>query len=91
MGLAWPWARAVVAGAEGELEHTVWHVVVVVCHFDVSIAHAEFVIVPREVAVWVKFLLMLEINVVALKTTIRCDSVGVVSIVRVEVQRVIIN
>ena len=45
VGLAWPWARGVVAGVEGELQHTVCLVV----EIDVSIAHAEFVIVPREV------------------------------------------
>ena len=83
VGLAWPWARVVVAGIEGELEHTVCYIVVV----EVSIAHAEFVIVPREVAKVISSLMLVG-NVVAVKTTIMCDFVGAVMKLRVQVQKI---
>ena len=78
------WHRKVIeAGVEGELELTVWHIVVV----EVSIAHAEFVSVPR-VAANVGSLWILVGNVVAMKTTITCDFVGAVMEVIVQVQKI---
>ena len=86
LNFSWFW-RVVVAGVKGELEDTIYLIVVNVDVVHVCKAHAELVIVPREVAN-MNFSLMLVCYVVAVKTTVRRDSIGAVMKVMVGVQRI---
>ena len=86
MGLAMVfWQRAVIAGDKGVLEHTVWLVVIIV--IQVGKAHAEYVIVPGEVA-FMHLHLVLVFYVFPMKSTICSHSVWAGTEVSVCVQRI---
>ena len=70
------WQRAVIAGVEGKLEHTVCNVfwAVAILIIQVGKAHAESVVVPGEVA-YMRLSLVLLFYPLPMKSTICSHSV----------------